>query len=189
MLPIAKNCGILVLLVSMLAIPSGSRASDLSPVELGPPATLSLPDLNCRERSLDEFAGQILLVNFWASWCTPCITEMPSIQRLAERMSSSSFRAIGVNVGEARRRVQTVAGRLGIEFPVLLDTQSVVFNRWGAEVLPSTYILDTEHRVRYVGRGPREWDSREVTDLLTRLREESRKPSDKAPPERERHAE
>jgi thiol-disulfide isomerase/thioredoxin len=130
---------------------------------------LRLPDLEGRERQLDAYRGQVVLVNFWASWCTPCVTEMPSIQRLAEALRGKPFAVIGVNVAEGQGRAQMAARQMGITFPVLLDEDSAVFNRWGATVLPTTFLLDRDGVVRYLGRGPLEWDGVEAMALIERL--------------------
>ena len=116
-----------------LSLPLGaaSAAGDFSAVPAAAPVELRLPDLDGRDRSLDEFRGKVVLVNFWASWCTPCITEMPGIQRLADTLRDRPFAVIGVNVAEAQLRVKAMVRRLGIAFPVLLDRDSAVFNRWG----------------------------------------------------------
>lgn len=159
-----------VLLLSVLwlspLVAAAGELSDVSPVQ--PPA-LSLPDLTGQPRSLDEFAGKVLLVTFWASWCQPCIEEMPSIQRLREEMADAPFAVIGVNVAEAERRVKATVKRLGIEFPILLDRDRAAFKGWGANVLPTAYVLDASGRVRYVGRGPVEWDRADIVELLEDL--------------------
>ena len=161
---------VLAVLACLLLLPAAASADgDFSPVPPAPPVELRLPDLDGRERTLDELEGKVVLVNFWASWCIPCVTEMPSIQRLAEAMRDKPFAVIGVNVGEAELRVKTMVRRLGITFPVLLDKDSAVFNRWGATVLPTTYVLDGEGVVRYLGRGPLEWDGVEIKGALRGL--------------------
>jgi peroxiredoxin len=101
---------------------------------------------------------------------------MPSIQRLAEQMSDKPFAVIGVNVAENARRVQATAARLGLAFPVLLDKDSAVFDGWGATVLPTTYLLDPTGRMRYVGRGPLEWDGVEAVTLIEELMSETEEP-------------
>ena len=159
-----------VALACLIVVASAAPADgDFSPVPAAPPVELRLPDLEGRERTLDELTGKVVLVNFWASWCTPCITEMPSIQRLAEAMRGKPFAVIGVNVGEAVGRVRVVVQRLGTKFPMLLDKDSAVFNRWGVTLLPTTYVLDGEGMVRYLGRGPLEWDGVEISEALERL--------------------
>ncbi|WP_295400481.1 TlpA disulfide reductase family protein [uncultured Thiocystis sp.] len=151
--------------LACLSLPLAAGGS-LSPAPAAAPVELRLPDLDGQERSLDELKGKVVLVSFWASWCTPCLEEMPSIQRLAEDLRDKPFAVIGVNVGESPLRVKTMVRRLGIGFPVLLDRDSAVFDRWGATVLPTTYVLDAEGVVRFVGRGPLEWDSNAVMSIL-----------------------
>jgi thiol-disulfide isomerase/thioredoxin len=161
-----------IVLILLVLYPLSSPAGELSEVAVALRLELNLPDLSGQQRNLDEFAGKVLLVNFWASWCTPCIQEMPSILRLVEAMGETPFAVIGVNVGEAERRVQATAKRLEIDFPVLLDKDSAVFNGWGATVLPTAYVLDRSGRVRYVGRGPLEWDRVDIIDMLVQLAEQ-----------------
>lgn len=158
----------LILLASALCS-FNVTAGELSEVPATLPPGLSLPDLSGQQRNLDAFSGKVLLVNFWASWCTPCLEEMPAIQRLAAAMDAASFAVIAINVGEAQRRVQATARRLELDFPILLDKESAVFNRWGATVLPTTYLLDRSGRIRYVGRGPLEWDRPDIIGMLEKL--------------------
>ena len=154
--------------------PLPAAAGELSEVPAVLPPGFSLPDLAGEPRSLNEFAGKVLLVTFWASWCTPCIEEMPSIQRLREALADAPFAVIGVNVAEAQRRVQATVQRLGLEFPILLDKDSAAFKGWGANVLPTAYVLDGSGRVRYVGRGPVEWDRVDIVEMLEHLAAEPR---------------
>ena len=162
-----------MLLVLWLS-PLLATAGELSEVPAVLPPEFSLPDLAGQQRSLNEFAGKVLLVNFWAGWCRPCIEEMPSIQRLTEAMREKPFAVIGVNVAESQRRVQTMAQRLGLDFPILLDKDSTTFEGWGANVLPTSYVLDGNGRVRYIGRGPMEWDRSDIVDMLEQLAAEQR---------------
>lgn len=162
-----------ILLLSLLWLsPFPATTGELSEVPAALPPRLSLPDLSGQQRSLDEFAGKVLLVNFWASWCRPCIVEVPGIQRLMEAMADAPFAVIGVNVGEAERRVQATVKRLRMDFPILLDKDSTTFEGWGANVLPTAYVLDRSGRVRYVGRGPVEWDRADIVEMLLQLAEQ-----------------
>jgi thiol-disulfide isomerase/thioredoxin len=159
--------GMALACLSVVAVPAG--AGELSPATASLRVDLLLPDLDGHDRRLDEFRGKVVLVNFWASWCTPCIDEMPSLQRLVELMRDKPFAVLGVNVNEGELRVKTMVQRLGIGFPVLLDKDSAVFHRWAGTVLPTTYVLDREGVVRYVGRGPLEWDAPDIVEKLDRV--------------------
>ena len=89
-----------------------------------------------------------------------------------ETMADAPFAVIGVNVGETERRVQAAVKRLRMEFPILLDKDSAAFKGWGANVLPTAYVLDRNGWVRYIGRGPMEWDRVDIVDRLVQLAEQ-----------------
>ena len=164
--------GIVMILLVLGLYPLSGPAGELSEVPVALRLELNLPDLFGQQRNLDEFSGKVLLVNFWASWCRPCIEEVPGIRRLIEAMADVPFAVIGVNVGEAERRVQATVKRLRMEFPILLDKDSAVFKDWGGNVLPTAYVLDGSGRVRYVGRGPVEWDRVDIVAMLVHLTEQ-----------------
>ena len=142
--------------------PPVSVGGDLSPVTEGARRDLVLPDLDGQPVTLDAYRGKVVLINFWASWCTPCVQEMPAIVGLHAAMQDAPFQVIAINVGETARRARTAATRLGLEFPVLLDRDSEVFRRWGAEVLPTSYIVDAHGVARFVAFGPLDWDSPDI---------------------------
>ena len=168
-----RNTAQRILLLSLLWLsPFPATTGELFDVPAELRLELNLLDLSGQQRSLDEFAGKVLLVNFWASWCMPCIKEVPGIQRLIEAMADAPFAVIGVNVGEAERRVQAAVKRLRMDFPILLDKDSATFKGWGANVLPTAYVLDGSGRVRYVGRGPIEWDRADIVEMLLQLAEQ-----------------
>jgi thiol-disulfide isomerase/thioredoxin len=169
-----KQQGIVWIVLTLLFLvfyPPGSGSGELSRVTVASPPGLILPDLSMQLRNLDEFTGKVILVNFWASWCRPCIEEVPGIRRLAEAMHDKPFVVLGVNVGEAQRRVQAAVKRLKIDYTVLLDKDGAVFKDWGATVLPTAYILDHNGRVQYIGQGPLEWDRPGIIEMLVELSE------------------
>jgi len=175
----ARSTTGLAMLVSLLWFaPFHAFAGELSEVPAASPPDFSLPDLAGQPHRLNEFTGKVVLVTFWASWCSPCIQEMPGIQRLAEAMTDTPFAVVGVNVGEGERRVQATTRRLGIGFPVLLDRDSATFRAWGADVLPTAYVLDRSGRIRHVARGPVEWDRDNIIEMLKQLAAERPTDSD-----------
>jgi thiol-disulfide isomerase/thioredoxin len=114
----------------------------------------------------------VVVVNFWASWCTPCLTEMPSLRSLSAEMKDRPFTVLAVNVGEGERSAGAMAQRLELDFPVLLDSDRTVFESWGNTVLPSAYVVDRQGRLRYRVQGPLEWDGLDVVESLNALAEE-----------------
>jgi thiol-disulfide isomerase/thioredoxin len=129
----------------------------------------SLADLKGTTRTLDDFRGKVVAVNFWASWCPPCIKEMPSMQRLQTKLDDGSFVMLPVNVGEKKYKVWKFVKLIDFTLPVLLDTDSKTFNAWDASVLPTSFLLDKEGRVRYRVQGDLEWDSEEVVAVIEEL--------------------
>ena len=150
----------------------------LDQLGFGDPAAtpVELPDQVCFEGhtvDLGQYRGRVVLVNFWASWCTPCVEEMPDILRLKAAMRDTPFAVIGVNVAEARLRARTATKRMGLDFPVLLDRDQAAFRAWGAEVLPTSYVLDVDSRIRYVAQGPLDWDDTAIVAKLKALAAET----------------
>jgi len=110
--------------------------------------TLSGPNLR-----LQEQRGKVVLINFWATWCGPCQQEMPKLNQLYEKYRSAGFVLLGVNVDEDANHASDVATKLGLKFPVLLDSEKSVSHLFDLATMPSTVILDRDGKVRYVHRG------------------------------------
>lgn len=169
-LAVRNLTGVTLLLLSILYLfPQVATAGELSKVPATQPSQFRLQDLAGNTHSLDEFTGKVILVNFWASWCIPCTEEIPTINNLVKVMNDEAFVVIGINNAEDLRRVQATVKRLNMDFLVLLDRDSDVFTDWGADILPTAYVLDRSGQIRYIARGPIEWDSTEVIQLFKRL--------------------
>jgi len=109
-----------------------------------------------RNLRLQEQRGQVVLVNFWATWCGPCRQEMPHLNRLFTKYQASGFTLLGVNVDDDPRQALAVAARMGLKFPVLLDADKAVIKRYDMGSMPATVLIDRDGRVRYLHRGYRE---------------------------------
>ena len=105
---------------------------------------------------LQEQRGQVVLVNFWATWCGPCRQEMPHLNRLYEKYRPSGFVLLGVNIDENERAAAELATRLGLKFPVLLDTDKRVSRLYDLHAMPATVLIDRDGRARFLHRGYRE---------------------------------
>jgi cytochrome c biogenesis protein CcmG/thiol:disulfide interchange protein DsbE len=107
-----------------------------------PAPDFTLETLDGRAVTLSDLRGQVLLINFWASWCPPCREEMPAIQQVYERYRGQDFVVLAVNLQEQDAQVTAFSDRLELTFPVLMDRDGSVFDRYRVMALPSTFFVD-----------------------------------------------
>jgi thiol-disulfide isomerase/thioredoxin len=130
--------------------------------------------------TLADYRGRVVLVNFWASWCPPCIYEMPKLVRLQQRLADKPFVILAINVGERKYRVRKFSKLIELDLPVLLDTSKDVFSAWGLETLPTSFVIDAEGRMRYRAYGDPGWDEDHIVSVMEELLTEStRKPAER----------
>ena len=122
------------------------------------PAPLLLPDLSGREVDLASFAGEVVLVNFWATWCEPCRAEMPSLQRLEKKFAGRKFRVVGVNIGEGAPRIRQFLESTPVSFAILRDAESEVMKAWRVRMLPASFLVDRRGMLRYQLTGEADYD-------------------------------
>ena len=132
-----------------------------------PPIDLLQPDGT--PFSLASLRGKVVLVNFWASWCEPCVAEMPSLQRLRDKLGTGSFEVLGVNYKEGPARIDTFVRTSGVGFPVVRDTDGAVARAWSASVFPSSFVVDRGGRVRYAMVGEADWTRPELVSTIRSL--------------------
>ncbi len=137
----------------MLTVSALSHAV-VSPQSAAPDFTLKT--VEGRNLRLQEQRGQVVMVNFWATWCGPCKQEMPHLNRLYGRYQASGFTLLGVNVDDDPRQAMAFAARMGLKFPVLLDADKAVIKRYDMGSMPATVLIDRDGRVRFLHRGYRE---------------------------------
>ena len=167
--PLLIMAGLVVCLLSSATSAGGS----LQPFEVDNPArNFHLPDLRGENHALTDYRGKVVVVNFWASWCPPCIHELPGMQRLQEKLSTRPFVILPVNVGEKKYRVWKFVKLINFTLPVLLDGDKDTFRSWEASVLPTSFLLDRAGRIRYRVQGELEWDNEDVTRLIEALIDE-----------------
>jgi cytochrome c biogenesis protein CcmG, thiol:disulfide interchange protein DsbE len=157
------------LLIGFMFLTSATMASTLAPFDVGSAPALALKDLEGREHHLADYRGKVVLVNFWATWCEPCRQEMPSIQRLSAKLSGKPFVVLAVNVDEPAARIRKFLMDTGFDQPVLLDVNKSVTKQWSARVLPVTFIVGPDGRLRYRLLGEMDWSSQSVVTLIAGL--------------------
>lgn len=159
---------IAVLVLGYLTAGAAGAAQTLSRLEDPPMApVLELEDMDGRVYRLADYRGQVVIVNFWATWCPPCRREMPSMERAWEQVRDEGIMMLAVNVGEDPDTVFTFTADYPVSFPLLLDQDATVTESWPLRGLPTTYVIDPRGRVVYRAIGGREWDD---PALLERIR-------------------
>ena len=102
---------------------------------------------------LSEFRGDVVMINFWATWCGPCRQEMPLLDELYTRYERVGFNLLGVNIDDDSRRAMQMIEELGVNFPVLFDARKEVSKLYEVEAMPVTVLVDRDGNVRYVHHG------------------------------------
>jgi thiol-disulfide isomerase/thioredoxin len=148
---------------------TGAAQEALKPWPGGPTPALKLKDLDGREHALDAYRGKVVLVNFWATWCEPCKEEMPSIERLRRSLEGRPFAVLAVNLAEPDARVQAFLRQVPLGFPVLMDRDAAAAKAWKARMLPATFIVGADGRVRYSYIGELDWSREPVSKQITAL--------------------
>ena len=133
------------------------------------PRRLALFDMDGRQVVKNDFSGQVTLVNFWATWCPPCIEEIPSLNRLQQKMEGRPFELISINYAQDQATVAEFLERVEVDFPVLLDHDGAYARRWNVISYPSTFVIDPGGNIRYGVNAAIEWDSPELVRKLDEL--------------------
>jgi peroxiredoxin len=132
---------------------------------------MTAPDFTLVDRTgktwtLSELRGQVVFVNFWATWCPPCREEMPSMQRLYSSLPKDKFKMLAILSNDKPELADSFAAKLGITLPILHDLASVVGPKYGLTGLPETFIVDKQGVLREKFIGPAEWDSPQFMQLM-----------------------
>lgn len=145
----------------------------LSPWTGGAAPTLEATDLAGAPRTLAEWRGRIVVVNFWATWCAPCRLEMPSFTALAERWKAEGLARelllVSVNHGEMPARVQQFLRHTPWPGEVWLDRSRTQLARWQSDALPSSFVVDRQGARRWMHRGELDWSTAFVHNQLRAL--------------------
>jgi len=133
------------------------------------PVAINLKDINGKTISISDFKGKIVFLNFWTTWCPTCRIEMPSMEKMHQKLKNMDFAMVTVNLQESASQVKAFFKEFKLTFTALLDSNGEVGASFAIRAIPTTYILDKTGRI--IGRisGPREWDSKAAIALFENL--------------------
>jgi thiol-disulfide isomerase/thioredoxin len=146
-----------------------AHAADLKLWTAGPPPPLALNDLDGHRHRLADYKGKVVLINFWATWCGPCLYEMPSIQTLKEKMAGKPFVVLAVNLDEPESRIRKFLEPMKVDFTILLDPERKTARAWQARILPASYVIGPDGRVRYSLVGEIDWSHEQMVARISEL--------------------
>lgn len=160
-----------LLILTALLFASVVNAKDLKPYSGEPLPDFTLSDMSGKAHTLSSYRGKVVMLNFWATYCGPCIKEMPSMQRLKEKLAGKSFEILAIDMAEEKADVKAFMQRhhIQVNFPILLDTEGTVIEQWMVSAVPTTFIIDPQGKIRYALYGGLEWDNDEVVATINRL--------------------
>jgi peroxiredoxin len=135
-----------LLLASVLCFSASAFAATAAP-------EFSLPGRSGQTVTLSAYRGDVVMINFWASWCKPCRQELPLLEQMYQRYKNLGFTLIGVNVDEDQKNADLILKNIPVSFPIAYDQQDKVSNKYGLEGMPNTVFVDRNGNIRHVHTG------------------------------------
>lgn len=177
------SAGFLLAVGALVAVGWLNRGSDPGLEEGEPAPALELPSIEGGTVALDALRGKVVLLNIWATWCPPCVKEMPSMQKVYEEHGDRGLEIVAVAVddqpgvrqpdGRIEGLVSDFVERYGLTFPVVVDPTGDTERRFDTEYLPTTFLIDREGRIRAREVGGRFWDQKPYINMVKSLLEEN----------------
>ena len=157
---------------------NSTERTGLNPGDLAP--EVSGLDLAGKPSTLKEQPGKVILLNFWATWCGPCVAELPALQRTYDSLKVKGFTVVGVAVNDTLEGVKEYRARYNLTFPMIVDEPGNSKKKFELRGVPESFMLDEEKKVIMVADsrdsmpvtrivGPREWDSPQSVDIINKL--------------------
>ncbi|NOY66725.1 MAG: TlpA family protein disulfide reductase [Gammaproteobacteria bacterium] len=158
---------ILFLVMSLIAS-SFSMAASIS----GNAADFTLKSLSGKNIKLSEYRGDVVMVNFWASWCGPCRQEMPALEQLYKKYKDLGFVILGVNLDEDSSKAAALLKKIPVSFPILYDSTNKVAKLYDVKAMPTTYLIDRNGKLRYLHKAYKPgYEIKYAKEIKTLIRE------------------
>lgn len=127
--------------------PKKPKVGDIAP-------NFQLSTLDGQQMSLQQLKGKAVILNFWGSWCEPCRTEMPALTEVYQQYRKADLMVIGINIAETDVTVMQFVKQYKLNFPIWMDRDREVVERYRIGPIPSTYFIDPNGRISYIREGP-----------------------------------
>jgi thiol-disulfide isomerase/thioredoxin len=160
---------VLAWLLLLAAAPTLAADAVLQPWAPPPPPSFALRGLDGRTVDLAALRGKLVLVNFWATWCAPCVEELPSLQHLRLEFGDE-LEIVAVNLQEGEPRIRAFLERSSIDLTIVRDTDGAVARAWGVRLFPTSIVIDAHGTPRWIARGALDWMAPPVLARLRALR-------------------
>ncbi len=152
------------------AVFSSTSGIALAAKEMNVPAPdFTLKSQHGKNLKLSEYAGNVVLLNFWASWCGPCRLEMPYLNALNNKYQALGFIVLGVNVEENTDKARNYLNDIPVDFPILFDDKNIVSKRYDVVAMPTTVIIDRNGNMRYLHQGYKPGDEKKYKKIVNKL--------------------
>ena len=135
----------------------------------GPAPNFTLKSMSGKNLKLSEMAGNVVLINFWASWCGPCREEMPLLNALHKKYAPLGFTVLGVNVEEQVDGARGFLSNVPVDFPILLDNTNKVSKQYKVIAMPTTVVVDRDGNMRYLHEGYKPGDEKKYRQMVKKL--------------------
>jgi len=161
-----RRLGCLILMGSSIAMtPATAVAAELNQ----PAPDFTLKSLTGENLKLSEMAGNVVLINFWASWCGPCREEMPLLNALHSKYEALGFTVLGVNVEENIDGAKGFLNDFPVDFPILLDNTNAVSKQYKVIAMPTTVVVDRDGNMRFLHKGYKLGDEAKYRQMVKKL--------------------
>lgn len=135
----------------------------------GPAPNFTLKSMDGKNLKLSEMTGNVVLINFWASWCGPCREEMPLLNALHKKYQPLGFTVLGVNVEERVDGAISFLSNVPVDFPILLDSKNEVSKQYKVIAMPTTIVVDRDGNMRYLHEGYKPGDEKKYRQMIKKL--------------------
>jgi thiol-disulfide isomerase/thioredoxin len=142
---------------------------ELKPWTGGATPPLSLLDVAGKKVDLAQYRGKVVLVNFWATWCAPCVAELPAMQKLRDKLSLSGFEVLAVNYKDSQKKIDDFLVKRPLALPIPRDSDGAVGMAWSVRTFPTSFVIDADGRIRYWVIGEVDWLSPSVESRIREL--------------------